>query len=262
MSSGSATSVDLDRQRPALRREPDRRQRALADDHRVDELDRDVAGVGARRSANRRAPPAGRLSRTAPPSDGSSAPAARPPSSKKTAVGLGAQAEQIVDAPRRQARRSRLWPPSRLREDEPVQEVVASQGHPLERARLGGLGEPKRRRQADLEAEPGRETIDRPGPRAPPQRLGQGREGRAAGRPVGPVGELDRRPSSPRGTLRIRPRARCLKIASGGVCSTMPRSTVKARIPVIAIAAIAPRRPPWSDLAGSPRLGRGRLRPS
>ena len=53
---------DLRGQRPALAREPDRRQRALADDHRVDELDRDVARVRARRrrGAERHEPPAAR----------------------------------------------------------------------------------------------------------------------------------------------------------------------------------------------------------
>ena len=42
---GLRDRVHLVRQRPSLRREPDRRKRALPDDHRMHELDRDVAGV-------------------------------------------------------------------------------------------------------------------------------------------------------------------------------------------------------------------------
>ena len=47
---------------PTHRRQPDRRQRALADDHGMDELDRDVAHVGARRgrAAERDQAPAAR----------------------------------------------------------------------------------------------------------------------------------------------------------------------------------------------------------
>ena len=48
-SSGSTVPLGLGGERAALGREPERRQRPLADDHRVDELDRDVAGVRARR---------------------------------------------------------------------------------------------------------------------------------------------------------------------------------------------------------------------
>ena len=59
---GLGDQLDLRGERPALAREPDRRQRPLADDHRVDELDRDVADVGARRGgeADRDQPAAAR----------------------------------------------------------------------------------------------------------------------------------------------------------------------------------------------------------
>ena len=50
---GLGHGLDLRGELAALGREPERRQRPLADDHRVHELDRDVAGVRARR---RRAP--------------------------------------------------------------------------------------------------------------------------------------------------------------------------------------------------------------
>ncbi len=63
----AATSV------AALGREADRRERPLADDHRVDELDGDVAGVRARRRASPRRRPGGRRAQSAPPCDGSSA---------------------------------------------------------------------------------------------------------------------------------------------------------------------------------------------
>ena len=58
---------DLLRQRPALGGQRERGQRPLADDHRVDELDRDVARVRARRAASGRARAAGRRARSAPP---------------------------------------------------------------------------------------------------------------------------------------------------------------------------------------------------
>ena len=59
---GLGLERDLRRDLPALAGEPERRQRALADDHRVDELDRDVARVGAvgRRRAERDEPPLAR----------------------------------------------------------------------------------------------------------------------------------------------------------------------------------------------------------
>ena len=47
MSSAAGDAGELRSQRPALAGQRDRGQRPLADDHRVDELDRDVAGVGA-----------------------------------------------------------------------------------------------------------------------------------------------------------------------------------------------------------------------
>ena len=99
MSSGSASSVDLRRERPALAREPDRRQRPLADDHRVDELDRDVAGVRARRRRVRRARPAARRARSARPSRGSSARAA-PPRPRRTRDWPPSARRELVDAER------------------------------------------------------------------------------------------------------------------------------------------------------------------
>ena len=62
MSSGSASRSSLRGERPALAREPDRRQRPLADDHRMDELDGHVADVRARRgrAAERDQPAAAR----------------------------------------------------------------------------------------------------------------------------------------------------------------------------------------------------------
>ena len=57
---GLADQADLALERPAVAGQADRRQRPLADDHRVDELDGDVADVGARggRDADRDQPPA------------------------------------------------------------------------------------------------------------------------------------------------------------------------------------------------------------
>ena len=46
MSSWLGDQVGLHRQRAALAPEADRGKRSFADDHRVDELDRDVADVG------------------------------------------------------------------------------------------------------------------------------------------------------------------------------------------------------------------------
>ena len=62
MSSGRSEQVDLRRQRSALAGQPQRRQRPLAHDHRVHELDRHVAHVGARggRQPERHQPPAAR----------------------------------------------------------------------------------------------------------------------------------------------------------------------------------------------------------
>ena len=60
MSSGVAEQLQLGVHRPALGGERKRGQRALADDHRVHELDRHVARVRARRRvvAEREQPPA------------------------------------------------------------------------------------------------------------------------------------------------------------------------------------------------------------
>ena len=62
MSSGSATSAACADELAALAAQRDGGQRALADDHRVDELHRDVAGVRARggRAAERDQAPAAR----------------------------------------------------------------------------------------------------------------------------------------------------------------------------------------------------------
>ena len=144
----SAISVDLDRQRPALRREPDRRERALADDHRVDELDRDVAGVGARRPANGRAPPAGRPSRTAPPSDGSSAPGARPPPRRRPRLASVAQ--------RRADRR-------RAADAKPGDHPVAAVASPRGRTRTGGGRPPAPSRSAGAAWRPARAPAPAPG---------------------------------------------------------------------------------------------------
>ena len=59
---GRAQQRDLVRERPAAPGEPERGQRALADDHRMDELDGDVAHVRARRGrdADGHEPPAAR----------------------------------------------------------------------------------------------------------------------------------------------------------------------------------------------------------
>ena len=55
MSSGSADQLDLVGERPTLAGQRERGQRALADDHRVHELDGHVPGVRARRPASGRA---------------------------------------------------------------------------------------------------------------------------------------------------------------------------------------------------------------
>ncbi len=78
MSSGSAASASWRRQRAALGRQRERRQRALADDHRVHELDRHVAGVRARRRRAPAARAAARRARSARPSRGTAARCARP----------------------------------------------------------------------------------------------------------------------------------------------------------------------------------------
>ena len=48
MSSGSATQLELDADRGGVADQPERRQRPLADDHRVHELHRHVADIRAR----------------------------------------------------------------------------------------------------------------------------------------------------------------------------------------------------------------------
>ena len=72
------------------RRQRQRRQRALADDHRVDELDRDVPRVRARLRPSRRTRPAARLARSARPSGGR-ARAIRSASAAKNASPAGAE---------------------------------------------------------------------------------------------------------------------------------------------------------------------------
>ena len=71
--------LHLEAQSPALGCQSDRRERALADDHRMDELDRDVARVESAPLASRRERPACRPWQTALPSGDSSVQDVRPP---------------------------------------------------------------------------------------------------------------------------------------------------------------------------------------
>ena len=105
--------VGLGDQRQLVGSEPpsaasaERRQRPLADDHRVHELDRDVAGVRARRRRAPRARPAARRARSARPSRGSSR-AMRSASAAKNALARRASAARAsvvagAGPPRRRA---------------------------------------------------------------------------------------------------------------------------------------------------------------
>ena len=135
MSSGSAEQLDLRAERPALAGQPDRRQRALADDHRVHELDRDVAGVRARR---RRAP-----ERDQPAAarealrhrGGRAARAARPRRAKNARVGLAcaAPAARSRRAPRAAARAARAHARrlARARDRPPASRASASTPSPV-----------------------------------------------------------------------------------------------------------------------------------
>ena len=89
---------DLRGERPALAREPDRGQRALADDHRVDELDRDVARVRARRrrGAERHEPAAAREALRHPVAEAGDAVGL---GGEEAAVGLRALGEQRLEPP-------------------------------------------------------------------------------------------------------------------------------------------------------------------
>ena len=109
---GPGQQLHLAVERAAVAGEPERGQRALADDHRVDELHGDVARVRPRLRASARAPPAGRRARSAPPSGGRAGRSAPPRRAKKRSSAsprsleqLGARARRVGDAPRSRAPR-------------------------------------------------------------------------------------------------------------------------------------------------------------
>ena len=111
MSPGSASSASWCGGVAALGGQPDRRQRALADDHRVDELDGDVARVRAR---------GGRARRRA---------SSRPPRAKRSAIAWHSRAMRSASAPKNaalarvrssQQRARRARPPGRCAELTPA----------------------------------------------------------------------------------------------------------------------------------------------
>ncbi len=132
--------IELPVERAALGGQADRRQRALADDHRMDELDRDVAHVRARRRATRRARSGARRGRSARPSRGRAArcraastpknasPARRRRSS--AASGSGLPVTRGVRVPARRAARGRSISQSRnASSPSPVRALMTIRSH-------------------------------------------------------------------------------------------------------------------------------------
>src|SRR5918992_5488617 len=70
-------------------------------------------------------------------------------------------------------RRSLLGAPARLRQHEPVEQVVGGEAEPLDRPHLTGLLEAENRRQRHLEAEPHEQPVRRARPGAAPLVVGQ-----------------------------------------------------------------------------------------
>ena len=105
MSSGSRDQLDLGGEITALSRQPDRRQCSLADDHRMDELDRDMADV----RAGRRREPEGDQPPAAGEALGHPVAAARDAlrlGLEEAPVGLGPLGQQGIEPPRRRDRQT------------------------------------------------------------------------------------------------------------------------------------------------------------
>ena len=129
---GPREQPDLRDKRPSVAAKADRGQRPLADDHRVDELDRDVARVRAclRRAAEREQPPAAR--RSARPCGGTAARSAPASASKKCSL-AAARRSRSLDELRQSSteRRSR----DRAAHESSAREPVAPSLHALAGAR-------------------------------------------------------------------------------------------------------------------------------
>ena len=208
--------------------------------------------------ANARTPPAGRPARSAPPS--MAARQARGLRRKERLLSPVRKLSRTVDALRRQPSGSRLvWPLSHLDSTNPYRRWSAARAVLSERARLAA--------QENSAPEP-----------APPRNRATWRSHRSA-RPTRAAAALvvaiPRRragPASPAEMSRSPPFVACGKPSDqpgsalledrlrGAFCLTMPRSTVKARIPVTIAAIKRAPQPPWATFAESPLLGRGRLR--